>query len=352
MVKKMLKLSICIPTHNRANFLPTAIDSVIYQVTEKNKERLELCISDNASTDSTQEVVEKITSKSPIPITYHRNEKNEGADYNFIKVIEIAKGDFCWFLGSDDKIENGAIDEIFNVIDKNPQLTTITVFRNDYNIDMTKRNPTISSFSRINKDFVANSYDEIKKYIDLMFPYFGYISAQIVNKSLWDETLYGIDDINKYFKAYVHTYIITKMIQKYHKAMFIRKPLVGNRMGNDSFLEDNHEGIIKRCLLDINGYRQIIDELLKNWDNKVYKNVTCHIATIYMKQHMINVKKTRLPVSRKFWIWKKVIKTYWWIPFFWIKTFPYIIIPRPIFMVCRKFWITYLKPKPLVVSKI
>lgn len=343
MVKKMLKLSICIPTYNRAKFLPEAIDSVMCQVTEKNKERLEICVSDNASTDSTQEIVREMSSKSQISVIYHRNEKNMGSDYNFLKVIEIAKGDFCWFLGSDDKIEKGAIDEILNVIDKNQDIALIMVDKNDYGPDLKERKFTVCPVGggKINGDFSANGYDEIKKYISLLFDYYGYTSTQIVNKSFWDDTLCEIDNIHEYFKAFIHVYVITKMIKKHPKAIFIQKPFIGYRSGNDSFLEDNHGDVIKRCLLDINGYKQIIDELLKNWDSKIYKSIIIRSATIHIRSHMIAVKKTKLPISKKFWIWRKVIGMYWWIPSFWIKTFPFIIVPRLIYIISYKFWMKH-----------
>jgi len=51
--------SVCIPTYNRANFLPQAIESVLAQ----DFTDFELIICDNASTDNTQEVVEKYQDK-------------------------------------------------------------------------------------------------------------------------------------------------------------------------------------------------------------------------------------------------------------------------------------------------
>ena len=79
MIDKPL-LSICIPTYNRAEFLKDALDSILRQINENNKDKVEICISDNASEDNTEELVEEYQKKSPIPIIYHKNEKNMGAD--------------------------------------------------------------------------------------------------------------------------------------------------------------------------------------------------------------------------------------------------------------------------------
>ena len=51
-----MKLSICIPTYNRAKYLPTALDSILEQITE----RVEIAICDNGSIDATPEIVAAI----------------------------------------------------------------------------------------------------------------------------------------------------------------------------------------------------------------------------------------------------------------------------------------------------
>ena len=49
-----MKLSICIPTHNRAEFLPATLESIAAQWTDD----IEIAVSDNASTDHTAAIVE------------------------------------------------------------------------------------------------------------------------------------------------------------------------------------------------------------------------------------------------------------------------------------------------------
>ena len=82
-------LSICIPTYNRAEYLGRSIASLVSQ-REFHGEDVELVISDNASTDNTEEVVARYQ-KLYDNIIYSKNEENI-RDKNFPIVISKAHG--------------------------------------------------------------------------------------------------------------------------------------------------------------------------------------------------------------------------------------------------------------------
>ena len=86
-------LSICIPTCNRGSILDTVI--LNYITNEEFDDSVELVISDNASTDNTEEIVKEIIKKYPSKkISYYKNEENIGAK-NFFAVISRAKGKYA-----------------------------------------------------------------------------------------------------------------------------------------------------------------------------------------------------------------------------------------------------------------
>ena len=97
--------SIIIPTYNRANFICTAIESVIGQ-TYKN---WELIIVDDGSTDNTKEIVLSFNDDR-VRYIYQENQERSAARNNG---INNAKGDYICFLDSDDvfKINHLAIFE-------------------------------------------------------------------------------------------------------------------------------------------------------------------------------------------------------------------------------------------------
>lgn len=93
-------VSVGIPTYNRAEGLVRAVASVQRQ----NYPRLEILISDNASTDATQEVCQKLA-EGDDRIRYFRQPKNLGPIPNFAFLLENGAGTFFMWVADDDTIE-------------------------------------------------------------------------------------------------------------------------------------------------------------------------------------------------------------------------------------------------------
>jgi glycosyltransferase involved in cell wall biosynthesis len=85
------------PLYNEERHLPEALDCVLAQ----DYDQFELIISDNVSEDRTSEVCREYAAKHS-RIRYFRNERNVGANTNFKRVFELARGEyFTWFSGHD-----------------------------------------------------------------------------------------------------------------------------------------------------------------------------------------------------------------------------------------------------------
>ncbi len=93
----MPKVSVIIPTYNRANYLPEAINSVLKQTYQD----FETIIVDDDSTDNTKEVVNAYIEKNPQKIAYIY-QKNNGPAAARNRGIKEAKGEYIAFLDSDD----------------------------------------------------------------------------------------------------------------------------------------------------------------------------------------------------------------------------------------------------------
>ena len=85
----MIKLSICIPTYNRAQHLSNCLQSIISMRKPKGFQ-FEICISDNGTNDNTKEIVHN--AKKYIDINYNSNKSNIGIARNFLNVVSMAKG--------------------------------------------------------------------------------------------------------------------------------------------------------------------------------------------------------------------------------------------------------------------
>ncbi len=255
-MKDKVLLSICIPTYNRERFLDEAIRSIVEQISPDMSNKVELCISDNASTDNTDFVVEKWKRISNISIIYNKNNENIGADRNFLKVIEIANGKYCWLLGSDDKIRKGAIKRILSEIKNGYDIYLCNRIECDYEMNPLRRRYWLDK--KIKEDMVFELSDKGRflKYLSLsefLGAIFSYISSLIIKKENWDEV--GFDE-SFVGTAYSHVYKIISIIHSKPicRLKYIVEPLVLNREGNDSFSEG---GYISRVMLDIEGYIKI-----------------------------------------------------------------------------------------------
>lgn len=115
-----MKLSFCIPTYNRCKFLKKNLDIIIRQIRELSVEKdVEILINDNASPDQTEELCQDYIKNNPdINIEFHRNEKNEGPDLNFIKAMHLAHGEYSILFGDDDFLIEGSLMKFFDLMDQ------------------------------------------------------------------------------------------------------------------------------------------------------------------------------------------------------------------------------------------
>lgn len=102
-----MKFSICVPQYNRIEFLLMSLDIISRQTWND----VEICISDDCSTDDTTAQIEALKKTYRYPIVYSRNEVNAGYDRNYRKSIELASGDYCLVIGNDDSLYNNQVLE-------------------------------------------------------------------------------------------------------------------------------------------------------------------------------------------------------------------------------------------------
>ena len=107
-------LSVAIPTYNRSANLAALLDGLASQVAAES--RVELLISDNCSSDDTQEIVHRFINQG-LRCRYIRNEINIGPDLNFLQCYNLAEGQYVWIFGDDDVILPGSLEFILGQID-------------------------------------------------------------------------------------------------------------------------------------------------------------------------------------------------------------------------------------------
>lgn len=104
-------LSIIVPTYNCENCISACVESIISQ----KFNNYEIVIQDGRSSDTTLELLEKIRALNPLVPIHIESEKDDGIYDAMNKAIETAKGEWLYFLGSDDKLYNDEVlMKVFN----------------------------------------------------------------------------------------------------------------------------------------------------------------------------------------------------------------------------------------------
>lgn len=91
-------VSIGMPVYNGEKYIREALNSLLVQTFDD----FEIIISDNASTDKTQQICEEYASNDS-RIKYIRQKENNGANVNFEFVLKEAKGRFFMWAAYDDR---------------------------------------------------------------------------------------------------------------------------------------------------------------------------------------------------------------------------------------------------------
>lgn len=231
------KLSICIPTFNRAKHLNNCLNSIL--VAKKiNEFEYEICISDNGSTDNTEEIVKRYIDK--LPIKYSKNAVNLGIPRNFLKVVSIANGEFAWLLGDDDLLMPDVFLQISNLFKRNQtcdffyinsnHLTTDYVFKHKQPFDTENLPKTMIPISKYKETGPLPFIDLINPKIS--FDFLGGMFHSIFKRINWvnnQDTLdsEAIEDMNT-FSHFDNTFPHVKIFSKAFansNAYFLAKPL-------------------------------------------------------------------------------------------------------------------------------
>ncbi len=102
-------VTIALPVFNGGRTLAAVLDSVLAQTCD----RIELVVSDNASTDDTQEICRHYAGSDP-RVVYLRHPNNLGLLPNFAVAAARARGEYVRWIGDSDSL---APDYVARVLD-------------------------------------------------------------------------------------------------------------------------------------------------------------------------------------------------------------------------------------------
>lgn len=328
-----MRLSICIPTFNRAEFLPELLDSIARQTGHDCE--LEVVVSDNASTDNTPAAIERYRDRLPL-LTYVRQDTNRGPDRNFLKAVELATGDWCWLMGSDDVLETGAVARVEHAITAHPGIAGLSVERALYSITMDERLPAPGNDRHLFRS--TRLVHDDKEIFPTTADYFGYLSGNIVDRRLWAEVV-ASEPVERFYNAYVHVFVMGRMLQRRPCWLYLHNPCVRYRTGNDFFLAD---GEFRRLEIDVVGYGEIV-RALYGPDSAVTRRMDERVL-YHVRHRVLRAKMNGLAGSFYRDTLRLSLHHYARYPDFWLKLAPVLAMPSRLARLGRAFYRQAIRP--------
>jgi len=218
-VGKRPLLTIAIPTYNRAKCLRELLPVVASQV--QHEPRIELMISDNASTDETPALVQEFIRRG-LRVRYIRNPENIGADANFLQCFEQAQGKYVWLFSDDDLIVPGGVAKILTCCEgADYDLISLS----SYAFEDAHRPPPAGAGSD------AIDISDPRAFAKRVHVFFTFISGNIINK----DTVLAAGP--KPFSELIGTSLVQlgwtyTALNRFKRGLYIREKLIAVRLNN------------------------------------------------------------------------------------------------------------------------
>ena len=173
----MPKVSVIIPVYNVEQYLSKCLESIINQTLQD----IEIICINDGSTDNSLQILEEYAQKDSRIIVI--NQQNQGVGEARNKGLEIARGDYIWFVDSDDYVERNGLDYVYEKSKENNadivcfgvnNICKSTIISGHTNQYLSEINMTCQIDLNIKKHFLHNIWDKLfsRKFIQniIKFP--------------------------------------------------------------------------------------------------------------------------------------------------------------------------------------
>ncbi|MFA5105102.1 MAG: glycosyltransferase family 2 protein [Candidatus Margulisiibacteriota bacterium] len=308
------KISILIPTYNRAVFLREALESVASQI----EDDIECIVSDNASTDETEEIAKDFQARYSF-VRYYKNQRNLGPGRNILSCLNHARGDYAWLFSDDDRMAPGAIKSVKAVLGRHKDLSLVFV---NYCVKSQDLINTIESRSvRKFKDELFCSENECLRTIGF---HLSFMSSLVLQRQsyLLVQRPEAYSDTNM-----IPLYVALSVMGEAHKNTFlISYPYVEQRSSNSGGYD------YFRCMVeDSCGVLEAVRSL--GYKNSAIRKTKNDIIRQALFKRIIALRCTD-PASLR-GVPGLLIKHFCFYPMFWLMIFPFFATP-PFFLRCLR----------------
>lgn len=193
-----MKISIIIPSYNRAQFIVETLHSVASQTSSN----WECFIVDDGSTDNTEEVVSKFISEHQnYPFFWLKNQRTKGAQGARNTGLLHSTGDFLIFLDSDDILDKHCIE---HRLEKVKDFPTYDYYAFPIMLFNKERGDSEKIWNTMNKYHL----DILDRFLlhDAPWQTLGCLWSRkaIVSIGMWDEKVTSLQDWDAHIQAVMH----------------------------------------------------------------------------------------------------------------------------------------------------
>lgn len=230
-------LSVLIPTCNRSDYLHQCLASILPQALELG---IDVYVSDNASIDTTQQVLSEFTLQYP-NLTVHTHEQNVGHDLNHLHLLSRCRSKYAWLLGDDDVPLDNSLSQISSFLRDNTQteLLLLNAYLTDHNLKVMGTQFINGVPGKVNDCLsLIHSYHD-KLTFGMLIVSLDHMQLTRTDKYIGTAHLYG---------GLIYDYLASTYKQHAHNEIYIyRKPLVllrqGERPWSASLCDINLRGV-------------------------------------------------------------------------------------------------------------
>jgi glycosyltransferase involved in cell wall biosynthesis len=215
-------LSVCVPTYNRASYLEQCLAALVPQALDLG---VPIYVSDNGSTDNTQNVIAKYEGVAGELIKCVRQDENLGYDINHKTVIGLVETEYSWLLGDDDVVLDGALKRVIDALISEPEceLMLLNAMLTDNALQ-----PRDVQFNIESNVVLKKCNDLLKYHSDKLTFGMMVINARIFNDTQADRFI----GTAHFYAGVVYEYLAISYLRNGHNYICIRRePFVKLRQG-------------------------------------------------------------------------------------------------------------------------
>ncbi len=230
-------ISVIIPIYNRDNFLETCINSVIDQINVAT----EIILVDDGSTDNSGLICDTYAQKHSNIKVIHT--ENHGLSHARNIGLDIAGGDYIFFLDSDDSLVPDTLISLQNALEENDADYSVG------NLAIYLQNGSLKSVVQLPDKYANKLLDAstaVHSLIDIDFPLFEVVIGKLFKKEIWDTIRFPIG------KTAEDCFVLKDLLSRCNRIFFLDK-VIYKLVLTESSITRSPSGEHMLCSVEANG---------------------------------------------------------------------------------------------------